>query len=138
MTFLYVPNQVQVWLAMAYDANGKYKDCIALYKKLEDTHPSMSVRRQAKDLRYILEAPKLKISKEEMVSIPLLDDTNARTWSKMYKERRPNSLKKTTPSKDYLDDWLVWKPPRWERSPYFWVALTVWLTLVGISLMFQD
>jgi hypothetical protein len=123
---------------MAYDANGRYKDCITLYKKLEATHTSMSIRRQAKDLRYIVEAPKLKISKEEMVSIPLLDDTNARTWSKMYKERRPKPLKKTAPSKDYLDDWLVWEPPRWERSPYFWVALTVWLTLIGISLVFQD
>eukprot|EP00250_Pteridium_aquilinum_P006803 c16646_g1_i1 orf=539-1045(+) len=132
--------EVQVWLAMAYEADGKHSQCIALYKKLENTHPSTSIRRQAKDLRYILEAPKLKISKEEMVSIPLIGDNNSetRTWSKMYKERRKKTIKKGTPTKDYMEDWLVWKPPRWERSPYFWVAVTVWLTLVGISLMFQD
>lgn len=132
--------QVQIWLAMAYEANNKHNECIALYKKLESSHPSRSVRKQAKDLRYILEAPKLKISKEEMVSIPLIDDnfSDTRTWSKMYRERKKKSSKKVPPSRDYLADWLVWKPPRWERSPYFWVAVTIWLTLVGISLMFQD
>ncbi|KAI5074603.1 hypothetical protein GOP47_0010564 [Adiantum capillus-veneris] len=132
--------EVQVWLAMAYEADGKHARCIALYKSLENNHPSRSIRRQAKDLRYILEAPKLKISREEMVTIPLIGDNNSetRTWSKMYKERRKKFTKKAMPTKDYMEDWLVWNPPRWERSPYFWVAVTVWLTLVGIALVFQD
>ncbi|MCO5577007.1 hypothetical protein L7F22_030829 [Adiantum nelumboides] len=132
--------EVQVWLAMAYEADGKHARCIALYKTLEKTHPSGYIRRQAKDLRYILEAPKLKISKEEMVTVPLIDDnySETRTWSKMYKERRKKLTKKAKPTKDYMEDWLVWKPPRWERSPYFWVAVTVWLTLIGIALVFQD
>ncbi|KAH7315176.1 hypothetical protein KP509_21G037700 [Ceratopteris richardii] len=131
--------EVQVWLAMAYEADGKHSQCIALYKALESSHPSSSIRRQAKDLRYILEAPKLKISKEEMVSIPLIDDNynDTRTWSKMYKERKKKTIKKGS-TRDYMDDWLVWKRPRWERSPYFWVAFTLWLTLIGVALMFQD
>lgn len=57
---------------MAYEANNRHKDCIDLYRKLEMGHPSISIRRQAKDLRYILQAPKLKISQEEMVTIPLI------------------------------------------------------------------
>ena len=57
---------------MAYEANNRHKDCIDLYRKLESSHPSLSIRRQAKDLRYILQAPKLKISQEEMVTIPLI------------------------------------------------------------------
>jgi hypothetical protein len=65
--------QIQIWLAMAYDANNRHGDCIALYKRLENGHPNKQIRRQAADLRYIAEAPKLKISKEEMVSIPIIE-----------------------------------------------------------------
>ncbi|BFI30345.1 hypothetical protein MPTK2_3g11300 [Marchantia polymorpha subsp. ruderalis] len=132
--------EIQIWLAMAYDANNRHDDCIALYKRLEARHPNKQIKRQAADLRYILEAPKLKISREEMVSIPIIErdyDKSARTYTQKLRDRR-RPKKKVPQEKDYLEDWLVWDPPRWERNPYFWVALTVWLTLVGISLMFQD
>lgn len=64
--------QIQIWLAMAYEANNRHADCIALYQQLEKKHPSIGIRRQAAELRYILQAPKLKISQEEMVTIPLI------------------------------------------------------------------
>ncbi|KAJ6763351.1 ORF03 PROTEIN [Salix purpurea] len=67
--------EIQIWLAMAYEANNRHADCIALYKQLEMKHPSISIRRQAANLRYILQAPKLKISEEEMVTIPLIGST---------------------------------------------------------------
>ena len=60
---------------MAYEANNRHADCIALYKQLERHHPSVSIRRQASELRYILQAPKLKITQEEMVTIPLIGST---------------------------------------------------------------
>ncbi|XP_062199468.1 uncharacterized protein LOC133901935 isoform X2 [Phragmites australis] len=62
--------EIQIWLAMAYEANRRHKDCIALYKELESSHPMINIRRQAAELRYILESPKLKISNDEVVSIP--------------------------------------------------------------------
>lgn len=65
-------HQIQIWLAMAYEANNRHADCIALYQQLEKKHPSVSIRRQAKELRYILQAPKLKITQEEMVTIPII------------------------------------------------------------------
>ncbi len=68
-----VSEQIQIWLAMAYEAHNRHDDCIALYKRLESGHPNKNIKRQAADLRYILEAPKLKISKDEMVSIPIID-----------------------------------------------------------------
>ena len=37
------PPQVQLWLALAFDANGQRPEALELYKKLEGTHP-MSVR----------------------------------------------------------------------------------------------
>uniref|UniRef100_A0A2P2IVN6 Uncharacterized protein LOC103403069 n=1 Tax=Rhizophora mucronata TaxID=61149 RepID=A0A2P2IVN6_RHIMU len=64
--------EIQIWLAMAYEANNRHKDCIALYQQLEKNHPIVSIRRQAAELRYILQAPKLKITQEEMVTIPLI------------------------------------------------------------------
>eukprot|EP00897_Mesotaenium_endlicherianum_P003364 jgi/Mesen1/3055/ME000018S02368 len=135
--------EIQIWLAMAYDANGRHADCIALYKRLELGHPSWAIKRQAADLRYITEAPKLKISRDEMVTVPILDrdnNSNLRTWSQMVREKKQKtraSRVKAGP-KDPLDAWLVWKPPRWERSPYFWIAITLWLTALGVTLMFQD
>lgn len=65
-------SQIQIWLAMAYEANNRHRDCIALYQQLEKKHPSVTIRRQAAELRYILQAPKLKISQDEMVTIPLI------------------------------------------------------------------
>lgn len=67
---MYTFFQIQIWLAMAYEANRRHKDCIALYKELENSHPMINIRRQAAELRYILEAPKLKISNDEVVTIP--------------------------------------------------------------------
>ncbi|KAJ8548365.1 hypothetical protein K7X08_030834 [Anisodus acutangulus] len=64
--------EIQIWLAMANEANNRHADCIDLYKQLERKHPSISIQRQAAELRYILQAPKLKISQEEMVTIPLI------------------------------------------------------------------
>ncbi|XP_056165877.1 uncharacterized protein LOC115672141 isoform X2 [Syzygium oleosum] len=64
--------EIQIWLAMAYEANNRHADCIALYQQLEKKHPIISIRRQAAELKYILQAPKLKISQEEMVTIPLI------------------------------------------------------------------
>ncbi|XP_047181019.1 uncharacterized protein LOC124847549 [Vigna umbellata] len=137
--------EIQIWLAMAYEAHNRHKDCIALYRQLENTHPSISIRRQAAELRYILQAPKLKISQEEMVTIPLIGssyDSYAATWSDKHKDkdrRMSGSVTNQLPSsKDYLADFLVWKPPvGLGKSRAFWVGLTIWLGLVGTALFIQ-
>ncbi|XP_027919661.1 uncharacterized protein LOC114178132 [Vigna unguiculata] len=137
--------EIQIWLAMAYEAHNRHKDCIALYRQLENTHPSISIRRQAAELRYILQAPKLKISQEEMVTIPLIGssyDSYAATWSDKNKDkdrRMSGSVTSQLPSsKDYLADFLVWKPPiGLGKSRAFWVGLTIWLGLVGTVLFIQ-
>ncbi len=41
-------------------ACGREEDCLATYRTLEKTHPLPAIRRQAADLRYIMEAPKLQ------------------------------------------------------------------------------
>ncbi|KAG5522063.1 hypothetical protein RHGRI_034312 [Rhododendron griersonianum] len=137
--------EIQIWLAMAYEANKRHADCIALYKELEKNHPNVSVRRQAGELRYILQAPKLKISQEEMVTIPMIGssyDNYAGTWSDKYKDRDEKRFRSTTnqlPStRDYIGDFLVWRPPSGlEKNEAFWVALTLWVGLVGAALFLQ-
>ena len=66
--------EIQLWLALAYQACGRETDCIDMYKAVEKTHPLPSVRRQAAGLRYIMEAPKLELAPDEKVSIPVLTD----------------------------------------------------------------
>ncbi|KAL0847690.1 hypothetical protein Bca101_020936 [Brassica carinata] len=85
--------QIRIWLAMAYEANNHHADCVDIYQQLEKRHPSLGIRRQASELRYILQAPKLKISQEEMVTIHMIGssyDSYAVTWSdkKRRKDRR--------------------------------------------------
>ncbi|KAK6930964.1 hypothetical protein RJ641_002757 [Dillenia turbinata] len=151
--------EIQIWLAMAYEANNRHADCIALYKQLEKQHPSVSIRRQAADLRYILQSPKLKISQEEMVTIPLIgssydrqaqylfpscrSSSYAATWTDKYKERDQTRSGSTTnqlpSSRDFLGDFLVWRPPvGLQKSPAFWVFLAFWICLVGAALFIQQ
>lgn len=137
--------EIQIWLAMAYEANNRHKDCIDLYRKLESSHPSVSIRRQAKDLRYILQAPKLKISQEEMVTIPLIGssyDSYAGTWTDKNKDKEERNNRSTTnlvsPGRDYLGDFLVWRPPGdLVNNQAFWAALALWVALVGAALFLQ-
>ena len=58
-------------------ACGKEEECLEVYRTLEKSHPVPAIRRQATGLRYIMEAPKLEISPEERVSIPLMTDLQA-------------------------------------------------------------
>ncbi|XP_060214009.1 uncharacterized protein LOC132641135 isoform X1 [Lycium barbarum] len=136
--------EIQIWLAMAYEANNRHADCIDLYKQLERKHPSISIRRQAAELRYILQAPKLKISQEEMVTIPLIGssyDSYAGSWTDKNKdsnERQSQSTTNQLPNRDWVGDFLVWKRPvGFEKSQSFWAILTVWIALVGAALFLQ-
>ncbi|XP_062096701.1 uncharacterized protein LOC133802416 [Humulus lupulus] len=137
--------EIQIWLAMAYEANSRHTDCIALYKQLETRHPYVSIRRQAAELRYILQAPKLKITQEEMVTIPLIGssyDSYAGTWTDKNKDSDRKNIGSTTnqipSSRDFLGDFMVWRPPTGlEKSQGFWIALALWLGLVGAALFFQ-
>ena len=51
-------------------ATGREAECIALYRSLEDTHPNARIKRQAANLRFIMEAPKLKLGPDERVVRP--------------------------------------------------------------------
>lgn len=55
-------------------ACGREAECIQVYKTVEQTHPNKAIKKQAAELRYIMEAPKLTLRPEERISLPLLDN----------------------------------------------------------------
>lgn len=65
----------------------------------------------------------------------------AGTWSDKHKDkdRKTGSVTNQLPSsKDYLGDFLVWRPPiGLAKNRVFWVGLTIWLGLVGAALFIQ-
>lgn len=63
-------------LQIALQATGREQDCIDLYKALENTHPNANIKKQAANLRFIMEAPKLKLGPDERVSIPVIDTSD--------------------------------------------------------------
>ncbi|CAN8272600.1 unnamed protein product [Cochlearia groenlandica] len=137
--------EIQIWLAMAYEANNRHRDCIDLYQQLEKKHPSPGIRRQASELRYILQAPKLKISQEEMVTIPMIGssyDSYAVTWSDKERDKDRRMKESTTnqinASQDLLGKLLVWRPPVGsDKNRVFWFGLILWFGLVGAALILQ-
>ena len=69
--FFFAANVLNVNITQAC---GREAECIQVYKTVEQTHPNKAVKKQAAELRYIMEAPKLQLSPEEKISLPLLEN----------------------------------------------------------------
>lgn len=119
--------EIQIWLVNAYAAAERQADALALCEVL-NRHPSYEVRKQAKNLLYILKAPRLKLKAEWKSQIPDLADIAEG-------ETKPGSY--TAPSK---------KPPRRkpevvDDTPIDWSQINtrdnafVWVALVGVVLV---
>jgi tetratricopeptide (TPR) repeat protein len=61
--------EVQMWLVNAYEAKGMREKAIALCQELT-VHPNPKIAKQASNLLYILQAPKLNRPQEWMTEIP--------------------------------------------------------------------
>ena len=68
--FTQLGGEVQLWLALAHSATGDEAAAIAVYREVEASHPSPKMRRQAYELRYIAEAPKLRVGADEKPQLP--------------------------------------------------------------------
>ncbi|TVP55110.1 MAG: hypothetical protein EA343_25300 [Nodularia sp. (in: Bacteria)] len=72
--------EVEIWLVTAYEAAGRTEEAIALCQQLQ-RHPFPETSKQAKQLLYILKAPKLQRPSEWMTEIPdlgTLSDNDAK------------------------------------------------------------
>ena len=109
---------------------------MALYKQIETSHPSPRLRKQAGELRYILEAPRLALGADEKPTLPALE--GGRFVTKGDKERRrpalpPRSVAPRPARPRTLEErWAEeWKPP--QLLPNRYVAVAVAAVAVGLA-----
>lgn len=62
--------QMCVWLAQALYAAGEPKEAVAMLDRISRGHPGSNVRKAASEIKYILEAPELKLDERNFVQIP--------------------------------------------------------------------
>jgi Tetratricopeptide repeat len=64
-----IGGEIQIWLAMAYEAAGQASEAKALCQKLS-THPSLDTRQTSKRMLYIMDAPELARRDDWLTKIP--------------------------------------------------------------------
>lgn len=69
--------KIAIYKALALDAYGQRDKALDIYKYVESVHPEKSIRKQAEELRYILEAPRMELREDERVDVPILRDPDA-------------------------------------------------------------
>ncbi|KAG2498892.1 hypothetical protein HYH03_003083 [Edaphochlamys debaryana] len=130
--------EAQLWLGLAYQACGREKDAISTYKYLEENHPSRKVKKQAYDLRYILEAPRMEISEDERVKIPLIQSDSWRSKERANytpKYIRPPSNPNAKKNESYWDRVSMDAPDPLALLPDKWyVRVAAVILLIGTTL----
>ncbi len=105
--------EVRMWLVTAYQAADKTIEAIELVRNLTE-HPSYQIRKQSRQLLYILEAPQLKLPPQWSVVIPEVNfsqDSTDRKYSNMgsfgpSKKKPVSSERITAPIKE--DNSFIW------------------------------
>jgi len=105
----------------------------------------ISIRKQVADFRYIAEAPKLKISNDEVVTIPQIGsswDWYAVTWSDKIEEQEERNRKivaansqPESPANILGNLFLLRPPSEWKKSD--WGIVTLWIILIGTTFYLQ-
>jgi tetratricopeptide (TPR) repeat protein len=90
--------QYAVYLAEALGAAGERGEGIALLKRCE-AHPDQNVRKISAQVLYIMEAPELKLGREQFVEIPSLQDLDSK--------RTVVAREKDPPPEKYSLEWYV-------------------------------
>ncbi|PZV12438.1 MAG: hypothetical protein DCF22_12410 [Leptolyngbya sp.] len=126
-----VGGEVQMWLVTAYQAKGQMSDAIALCKKLTH-HPDLKIRKEAKRVLYILEAPKLKSRPEWLTQIPDLTglsdgETRDRIANGMTKFSAKSPKSKPNPIVEPVQGNQV----NTKDNQFVWVALIAVLIILG-------
>ncbi|MBV9386469.1 MAG: tetratricopeptide repeat protein [Chroococcidiopsidaceae cyanobacterium CP_BM_ER_R8_30] len=121
--------EVQIWLAMAYEASGRIPDAIALCEQVK-RHPDLETRKQGGQLLYIFQAPRLKRPKEWLTQIPDLgslsdNESQTRLGGGTASERPSKQLSQPEP--------IDLSQVNTRDNRFIWVALLgLGLTLAGL------
>ncbi|KAF5825890.1 hypothetical protein DUNSADRAFT_6154 [Dunaliella salina] len=117
---------------VALQACGRERDCVELYRYMENNHPLPKVKKQAAQLRYIIEAPKLTLSREEYVTVPLIQSDS---WVQKKRKSRVPQTRPKEPTEEELKKkkkrayWdRDWSMPGLEYIPDKWYVRVAWAT----------
>jgi tetratricopeptide (TPR) repeat protein len=119
--------EVSIWLVTAYEAAGRTEDAIALCQKLR-RHPHAETKKQARQLIYILQAPKLKRPKEWMSEIPdlgAISDNDSKRFVPVKSQKSTARQKSAEP--EYVDLSTV----NTKDNLFIWVALTAFGIIIS-------
>ena len=112
--------EVEIWLVTAYEAAGQTEEAIALCQQLQRHHfPETS--KQAKDLLYILKAPKLQRPSEWMTEIPDLGTLSDNDAKMRASGNSPKSARQA-PAEPELEDL---SQVNTQDNRFIWVSLIV-------------
>ncbi|EFN52013.1 hypothetical protein CHLNCDRAFT_139563 [Chlorella variabilis] len=131
--FTQLGGEIQLWLALAYQACGREEACLSIYRSLEKTHPLPAIRRQACDLRYIMEAPKLQINPDERVQIPVLTDLDVNRGNRAPVARPRPPQKRSVPKTWDEEFWDNYQGPGGVvQNRYVWAAASIAATAAAV------
>ncbi|WP_407674241.1 tetratricopeptide repeat protein [Nodularia harveyana] len=112
--------EVELWLVTAYEAAGRTEEAITLCQQLQ-RHPFPETSKQAKQLLYILNAPKLQRPSEWMTEIPDLGALSDND-QKIRAAARSRPVSRPTPNELELVDL---SQVNTQDNRFIWVALIV-------------
>ncbi|HEY9878973.1 MAG TPA: tetratricopeptide repeat protein [Leptolyngbyaceae cyanobacterium] len=129
--------EIQTWLVNAYSAVGRHPDAIALCQVLT-RHPSLDIRKQAKNLLYILQAPSLQRREEWITKIPdlasLSDEGGSNAGTYVY-TGPPKSTRRKKQEED--EEPLDLSKVNTRDNAFLWLALgAIALVLIGIASLY--
>ena len=112
--------EVEIWLVTAYEAAGRTEEAIVLCQQLQ-RHPFPETSKQAKDLLYILKAPKLQRPSEWMTEIPDLGTLSDNDAKMRASGNSPKSARQA-PAEPELEDL---SQVNTQDNRFIWVSLIV-------------
>jgi len=124
--------KIQIYKALTLYALRRLEECIDLYTFLEGTHPIGSIRRQAGELKYIAEAPRLELQEDEYVDVPagVKDANSYRGYGKAVgKSGKPKVPKTYTEEALERVNYAKYTPNRLQLIG--WTAVALGLALYG-------
>ncbi len=118
--------EVQIWLVTAYEAAGRTEDAIALCEELK-RHPFSETSKQARNLVYILKAPKLQRPREWMTQIPDLGALSDNESKIRLAAGTKSSQSKKPTEREFVDLSQV----NTKDNRFIWVALITISLILG-------
>lgn len=121
--------EIQLWRVTAYQALGDGGKAIEICTDLR-RHPDLETRKQAEQLQYILEAPRLATPEEWKVEIPDLAGLEGEDRPAQWSRGGRSQAKEPEP-----EPWIP-EPPDPEQvnlqdEPFVWVAIATVVAVLG-------